>query len=513
MFVKHDNTTIVSFIDNQQKGYVFSSSTGVVTEIQNWKVDTVEMLWQQGGCNSAELFIGWSTSQMYIYAYHPSTWKEASATFLLVASVDFPLVQQPLLFKNDKIIDFERDGKINSYILKCFKAFDAGEMVRTYPTEADKIQYLITLSTLGKSECLRKYEACISSPKIWSTVAEHMLMHLQLKDAKMIYGEILHDLGMTKTLKRIESVEDQYEVQGHIAVLFEMFQYAKDCFLKSRSPKEAVLLLMDLLEWKEALKLAEEHAPDQLGKILFEYAMQLEIQGKYSDALTLLSRLPIQSSNPSIEKEKNEGVIRITCATGNVINAMNLLNNVRDAIILKECALLLQSISQFTEAATLFEKGEFWKDAAICWIKSKNFHRAEVALNRTKSKQPYIVLGNAYVKEKMYLEAGAAYEMAEHYDGVVSVLIDCLADLEGGAELARKTKSFESCKRLGNHFSRLGNHARAIEFYVLSGLNNKAFRIATEHNLMHQFISFMEAKDLIPLRIHILIRTRDSSLF
>ena len=513
MFVKHDNTTIVSFIDNQQKGYVFATSTGFVTEIKNWKVDTIGMLWQLGGCNSAELLIGWSTSQMYIYAYHPSTWKEPSAAFLLVASVDFPLVQQPLLFKNDNLIYFGRDEKINSYVLQCFKELDTGEMASKYPTEADKIEYLKTLSTLGKSPCLRKYEACISSPKIWSTVAEHMLMHLQINDAKMIYGEILHDLGMTKTLQRIQLVEDKYEVQGHIAVLFEMFQYAKDCFLKSCSPKEAVFLFMDLLEWKDALKLAEEHAPDQLGKISFEYAMQLEIQGKHSDALSLLSRVPLQSSNSSLEKERNDGVIRMTCATGNVINAMNLLHNVRDPIILKECALLLESISQFKEAATLLEKGEFWEEAAMCWIKSKNFHRAEMALNRAKSKQPYIVLGDAYVKEKMYLEADTAYKMAEHYDGVVSVLIDCLADLEGGAEQARKTKSFESCKSLGNHFSRVGNHARAIEFYVLSGLNNKAFRIATERNLMHEFISFMEDNDFIPLRIDILIRIRGSSLF
>lgn len=77
-------------------------------------------------------------------------------------------------------------------------------------------------------------------------------------------------------LKTISSVEDINFISGFCALLLGEIDKAKTCFAKSINPVEALDLCRDLLQWEQAIALAETLAPDQIPLIAREYAHQLE---------------------------------------------------------------------------------------------------------------------------------------------------------------------------------------------------------------------------------------------
>ena len=50
----------------------------------------------------------------------------------------------------------------------------------------------------------------------------------------------------------------------------------QDCYLKSSQPEIAIEMYTDVMEWEQALLLAEKLAPHKIGMIAREYAQQLE---------------------------------------------------------------------------------------------------------------------------------------------------------------------------------------------------------------------------------------------
>lgn len=77
-------------------------------------------------------------------------------------------------------------------------------------------------------------------------------------------------------LKTIASIEDINFLSGFCALLLGESDKAKIFFTKSVSPKEALDLCRDLLEWEQAIALADTLAPEQIPFIAREYAHQLE---------------------------------------------------------------------------------------------------------------------------------------------------------------------------------------------------------------------------------------------
>lgn len=77
-------------------------------------------------------------------------------------------------------------------------------------------------------------------------------------------------------LKAISSIEDINFISGFCALLLGETDKAKTCFAKSINPVEALDLCRDLLQWEQAIALAETLAPEQIPLIAREFAHQLE---------------------------------------------------------------------------------------------------------------------------------------------------------------------------------------------------------------------------------------------
>lgn len=77
-------------------------------------------------------------------------------------------------------------------------------------------------------------------------------------------------------LKTIASIEDINFLSGFCALLLGETDKAKTLFAKSVNPIEALNLCRDLLQWEQAIALAETLTPEQIPFIAKEYAHQLE---------------------------------------------------------------------------------------------------------------------------------------------------------------------------------------------------------------------------------------------
>lgn len=82
--------------------------------------------------------------------------------------------------------------------------------------------------------------------------------------------------AMVFSLKSVLHVEDVNFLSGYCALLLDMTDKAKTFFAKSASPQEALEICRDLLQWEQAIALADTLAPEQIPFIAREYAQQLE---------------------------------------------------------------------------------------------------------------------------------------------------------------------------------------------------------------------------------------------
>ena len=106
----------------------------------------------------------------------------------------------------------------------------------------------------------------------------------------------LGDISMVWSLEEVKNVEDLNLLSGHIHMILgdlhkaqvgcidfpspfnsqPLHVYVQECYLKSPLPELAIDMHTDVMEWKEALNLAERLASHKVGWLAREYAQQLE---------------------------------------------------------------------------------------------------------------------------------------------------------------------------------------------------------------------------------------------
>ena len=122
----------------------------------------------------------------------------------------------------------------------------------------------------------------------------------------------------------------------------------------------------------------------------------------------------------------------------------------------------------------------------------KNWKRLSEIQDRITNPKIFIQYGKAKESESKYAEAASAYEKARDYDAVINILINHLNDLDGGAELVRKTQGRESAKQVAQLYLQSRNFKQAIEFYLIAGLQQQAFQLAKDQNAMPYFAALIK---------------------
>ena len=89
------------------------------------------------------------------------------------------------------------------------------------------------------------------------------LKKLEIDFAARIY-RYLGDIGMVWSLNEIKDTEDKKLLSGHVAMILGDYNLAQNLYLQSGSPVEALNMRRDLLQWDQALHLANKLAPGEI---------------------------------------------------------------------------------------------------------------------------------------------------------------------------------------------------------------------------------------------------------
>lgn len=239
---------------------------------------------------------------------------------------------------------------------------------------------------------------------------------------------VFRQIGSAPTvyaLKNISSIEDINFISGFCALLLGETDKAKSFLAKSINPVEALDLCRDLLQWEQAMALAETLSPEQIPLIAREYAHQLEYtlvqhnwiiyskpnwfllffkhRNRYAEALAnyekgmdkaTFDRIPMPET--ALEEHKRMcafGIARTSIRLENFKKGVgsqiclnfyrqntfksklrfqiNLAIELNDKQLFEDCAEALITMNETVEAAQMFELAENWDRASEESIKLK----------------------------------------------------------------------------------------------------------------------------------------------
>ena len=142
-------------------------------------------------------------------------------------------------------------------------------------------------------------------------------------------------------------------------------------------------------------------APQEIPFISKEYAQQLEFTGNYNEALTHYEKGLMAANaqqNPGEDEMSGHfitcksGVARMALRCGDVRRGLDICKELKNHRTLhRDCAEILESMKQNTEAATLYEISGYHDKAAYLYIKLKNWSKIGQLLPHIRYVLTYIL--------------------------------------------------------------------------------------------------------------------------
>lgn len=217
-----------------------------------------------------------------------------------------------------------------------------------------------------------------AAERLWEPLAASALRALEIGDAIHIY-RAQGKAATVQTLRGLEYVEDAQLLAGHVALLLGDLDKAERLFLASSSPQEALKMHRDLLQWEQALRLANRFSKRDIPFLSREYAQQLEFQGQWAKALELYQAGLAGGEEAAKDRSHSEacraGIARTAIRSGDVAKGVNMANELKLRAVFRDCAAALEAGGHLQEAAAMYEKGEQYEKACGLYIKAKNWSK------------------------------------------------------------------------------------------------------------------------------------------
>ncbi|XP_012288065.1 WD repeat-containing protein 19 [Orussus abietinus] len=335
----------------------------------------------------------------------------------------------------------------------------------------------------------------LNEKEYWLKLGKSAMSNLNIDLGIRVYQHI-QDASMVWALQKLNNVDELALLSGHICTLLGDYDQAEKFFLQSSQPVEALYLRRDLMQWEQALSLAQKLKPEEIPFIAREYAQQLEFTGNYPKALVNYERglvdcgAHINSSSQYLNHRTQclAGIARMSIRCGDSRRGVGIaMDNDSPRSLRKECAEILESMKQFSEAAILYEKAEYFEKAASAYIKLKNWYKVGQLLPQVLSPKINIQYAKAKEADGKYEEAAAAYETAKDYDNIIRINLEHLNNPARSVEVVQQTKSIEGAKMVARYFQKMNDYNSAIKFLILSNCHDEAFQLANQHSKMELY--------------------------
>lgn len=163
-----------------------------------------------------------------------------------------------------------------------------------------------------------------------------------------------------------------------------------------------------------------------------------------------------------------------------------------DNQLLHDCAESLATVGHITEAAGLYERGQFYDEACAHYISVKMWNKVNQILPNVTSTKLHAAYAKAKESEGQFKEAISSYRIAGDLDAVVRIYLDQLQDPHSASEIVLESRSVEGAKMLAKFFQKIGDIEQALQFLVICGCVQEAFSLAQRHNKLRQHGELLE---------------------
>uniref|UniRef100_A0A3Q3D1P9 WD repeat domain 19 n=1 Tax=Hippocampus comes TaxID=109280 RepID=A0A3Q3D1P9_HIPCM len=476
------NGTRLIFIDDKKSGFLLTlSSVNLCLELPNFSPTITGVLWDNWHADRV-VFVAFDDDKVYTYAVHKTT--IYGPRVVLVGSTPLLSSQKPLLLYNGVLTCQTASGKISEVALSThsFLEHSTSTPSGSQPELCKQLTQALQLKRFYEA-----WDLCLTegSEADKAEIGKACLVHMEVELAIHFY-RMSGNVGMVMSLQAIQGIEDYNLLAGHLAMFLEDFCLAQDLYLASSCPIAALEMRRDLLHWDSALKLAKGLAEDQIPFLSKEYAVHLEFIGDYMNALAHYEK-GMTHNNKEHDEVCQAGVARMSIRMGDIRRGVAQAIQHPSRVLKKECAAILESMKQFSEAAQLYEKGQCYDKAASVYIRCKNWVKVGELLPNVTSSKIHLQYAKAKEADGNYKEAAQAYGSAKDWDNVTRVLLDHLKNPEGAVRIVRETQSIEGAKMVARFFLSLNDYGSAIHFLVLSQCNDEAFQLAQQHRQMEVY--------------------------
>uniref|UniRef100_A0A8C2H4P6 WD repeat domain 19 n=1 Tax=Cyprinus carpio TaxID=7962 RepID=A0A8C2H4P6_CYPCA len=417
------NGTRLVFIDEKSDSFLYSplyflQVNDSIFEIPDFSPAIKGVLWENWFSNKG-VFVAYEEDKVYTYAFHKDTIQGSKV--ILVGATKLPFSHKPLLLHNGELTCQTQSGKINSVVLNTHSFLNNPHM---YCAGLTKSSQIIQTSMLLEA---------------WGELGRACLHHMEVELAIRVY-RMMGNVGMVMSLEDIKGIEDQNLLAGHLAMFCNDYNRAQDLYLTSSYPMAALEMRRDLQHWDSALQLAKRLDPDEIPFISKEYAIQLEFVGDYTNALAHYEK-GITGNNKFQDHDESclAGVARMSIRMGDIRRGANQAIKHPSRALKKDCGAILESMKQYSEAAQLYEKGQYYDKAASVYIRCKNWAKVGELLPHVTSPKIHLQYAKAKEVDGKYKEAAMAYESARDWDNVIRILLEHLNSPEEAVRIVRET--------------------------------------------------------------------------
>ncbi|XP_020847243.1 WD repeat-containing protein 19 isoform X1 [Phascolarctos cinereus] len=482
------NGTKLVFIDEKSEGFVYCPVNDITYEIPNFSPTIKGVLWENWPLDKG-VFIAYDDDKVYTFVFHKDTIQ--GSRVILAGGTKVPFSQKPLLLYNGELTCQTQSGKTNNIYLNTHNFL--GSLKDPEPNE---LKQMLTQALMLK-RFSDAWELCkiLNDQDTWNELARACLHHMEVEFAIRVYRTI-GNVGMVMSLEQVKGIEDHNLLAGHLAMFTSDFSLAQDLYLSSIYPSAALEMRRDLQHWDSALQLAKRLAPEQIPFISKEYAIQLEFMGDYVNALAHYEK-GITGDNKHLEHDEAclAGVAQMSIRMGDIRRGVNQAIKHPSRLLKRDCGAILENMKQFSEAAQLYEKGQYYDKAASVYIRCKNWAKVGELLPNVSSPKIHLQYAKAKEADGRYKEAVLAYENAKQWNSVIRIYLDHLNNPEKAVRIVRETRSLDGAKMVARFFLQLGDYGSAIQFLVMSKCNHEAFTLAQQHNQMEIYADIIGSTD------------------
>ncbi|XP_070998773.1 WD repeat-containing protein 19-like [Oncorhynchus clarkii lewisi] len=486
------NGTRLAFIDDKSDGFLLSpvAVNDSHVEIPSFSPTITGVLWETWPSDKG-VFVSFDDDKVYTYAMHKNTIYGPRVVF--VGSTKLPFSHKPLLLYNGELTCQTQSGKTSCVALSTHTFLTHTHSPGAHTHTPEELGKQLTQALMLK-RFPEAWELCkvLGGPAGWAEMGRSCLIHMEVELAVRVF-RMSGNVGMVMSLQGIKGIEDRSLLAGHLAMFLNDYNLAQDLYLVSSCPNTALEMRRDLQHWDSALMLAKRLAEDQIPFISKEYAVQLEFIGDYVNALSHYEK-GMTHNNKEHDEACQGGVARMSIRMGDIRRGAAQAISHPSRGLKKDCGVILENMKQFSEAAQLYEKGQYYDKAASVYIRCKNWSKVGELLPQVSSPKIHLQYAKAKEVDGKFKEAAQAYESARDWDNVIRVLLDHLNNPEDAVRIVRETQSIDGAKMVARFFLRLSDYGSAIQFLVLSHCNDEAFQLAQQHGQMDSYADIISSE-------------------